>query len=326
MNDYIVNWSNGIGKISAGIYLYDITEKPDIGFEFDSLYYETPTNMCMKIVDGVQIRLSEEEQMLCREYCESFYMSDDFNVIAIDPELRIFKGFMKRSECKKQGLEEADEHLGIPDFPLAKLVDGKWDRVVAVITEKGKLVLLPDGDNPKFNFFFTESEWCAQTKPKYASDVYDFKDMMWKDGRGFDSTKSNAEYIIRDISFRKYHDFNIANYVIDAVLYIYQIMEAQKYTSDRDSSTPFIDSAVDAMENTTTKDELVQRILGKYEPEYLKKLGKIHGKMIMQLDKISQCKTIEEIDIVMKEILADEKSGNYTWLVPAKTDPYLTDK
>lgn len=48
----------------------------------------------------------------------------------------------------------------------------------------------------------------------------------------------------------------------------------------------------------------------------------------MLVNNYGQNKSVQNnwIDIVMKEILADEKSGNYTWLVPAKTDPYLIDK
>lgn len=49
---------------------------------------------------------------------------------------------------------------------------------------------------------------------------------------------------------------------------------------------------------------------------------------VMLVNNYGQNKSVQNnwIDIVMKEILADEKSGNYTWLVPAKTDPYLIDK
>lgn len=326
MSDYILNWSDGIGRVSAGSYLYDVTEKPEVGFDFDALYFETPTNMNMKIIGGEQFVLTEEEQQKCKAYCDAFYQSDDFKVLAIEPELKIFKGFMKRGECRTAGYEEVNPELGlsIPNWSVAKLVNNEWKRVVACITEEGRLVLLPGGDNPKYNFFFTEEEWAEQPKPEFASDLFDFKDKVWKDARKFNDSMNRATSIVRNMASREYDEFNIAYNIVDPVLYIYQVLEADKYVQNKESSTPFVDASVAAVGEPTTKEEFVNRILGKYDPEYLTKLGAIHGKMIKVLDQLSQCETVADIDTIMEPILANQ-TGYNKWKIPAVVDPYASD-
>ena len=61
MRDYTLTWSNGRGSVSSGDYLFDVDEKPDAGFAFDALYYETPTGLAFKVTDEEQQPLSAQE-------------------------------------------------------------------------------------------------------------------------------------------------------------------------------------------------------------------------------------------------------------------------
>lgn len=312
--DYILTWSDGIGRVSAGNYLYDVLEKPALGFDFDAIYYETPTNMHIKILNGAQTNLSNSEILKCREYCDSFHLSDDFKVMTIDPEFKIYKGIMTRRECKEQGLEEISESLGLtpPDFPLSKLVNNTWERVVACITEEGRLVLLPAEDNPKFNFFFTEEEWDNFDKPSFTSDLFNFKTNKWEDARDFSGSISRAEAIVRNIASREYDQFKITHTLVDPVLYLYQYIEANAYKNDISTATPFIDAVVSCLDDET-KDSFVKRILGKYDSSYLTTLGSIHGKMQKTLDAISNCTDLKSLDSIM---IPFSEEHSIQWKIP----------
>lgn len=318
--EYILTWSNGIGRVSAGEFLYDLTEKPNVGFEFDALYFETPGDMYMKVIGTAQAELTEQERKLCQKFCDDYYESDEFKVFGIDPELKILKGFMTRGECKAQGLEEVID-TAFPEFPLVKRVGDKWERVVAVISEKGKLVLLPDGDHPAFNFFFTEEEWNAFPKPSYIDETFDFKTNTWIDTRNLEQTKSNARLYLKNILTSKYQEFNLAGGIEDLVLYLIQAMEASVYNLNNDSTTPFVDSVVANMTDET-KDGFMQRINKHYAPEYLATLGAIHGKMMQKLDELSACNTLEEVDALVSAY--DDTDTNRIWRRPVNVDPYAT--
>lgn len=318
--EYIVAWSNGIGRVSAGEFLYDIVDKPELGFAYDSVYFETPTNMSMKIVDGEQHQLTDDEVVLCKQFCDTYYASDEFKVFAIDPELRILKGFMSRGECTEQGLEEVID-TEFPEYPLVKRVGDKWERVVAVITESGKLVLLPDGDNPKFNFFFTEEEWKDFPKPTYTDEVFNFQTRTWEDSRKLDTMKTNAAQRIRQLMSTKYNQFNLVSGMEDLVLYLIQAMEASSYNLDSESATPFVDSVVSNMSNET-KENFMQRINKHYDPEYLATLGAIHGQMMQALDSVASCNSLQELDAMMAAY--ENEYESFTWRRKANVDPYAS--
>lgn len=318
--DYILNWSDGIGRVSAGNYLYDIIGKPVVGFEFDALYYETPTSIAIKILNGEQSVLTETEQVKCRQYCDTFKNSDDYKVLAIDPELKIFKGLMSRGECKEHGYEEVPESFGLelPHYPLVKLVDGKWERVVACITEKGKLALLPAYDDPAYNFFFTEKEWEAQPKPSYIYEEYNFATHAWEDARKIDSSKTRARIIVQNLKNKELDEFNLTTDMNDPVLYIVQAIEAFNYKDNNNADTPFIDSVVDNVQDET-RESFISKVLSHYDPEYLRKLGSIHGKYRQLLNNIDKCTTMDELDSIMDNIESDKHTN---WKIPATVNPY----
>ena len=318
--EYILTWSNGIGRVSAGDFLYDITEKPNVGFAFDNLYFETPTSMHMKVLQDTQLALTEQEQKLCKQYCENYYNSDEFKVFALDPDLKILKGFMTRGECKANGYEEVIDTV-FPEYPLVKRVNDKWERVVAVISQNGKLVLLPEGDHPAFNFFFTQEEWDKFQKPTYIDEVFDFKEEKWVDDRKLDETKETAKLWIKNIFHRQYDKYKLETAYMDLILYLIQSRELSTYENDKTASTPFVDSAVLQMKNET-KDGFMERIYKHYEEDYLVELGEIHGKMMQKLDEINMCTTVAEVDNLMRQY--NDEATNTIWRRPVNVDPYAS--
>jgi len=50
-----------------------ITEKPAVGFLFDSLYYEPQTHNCKVVIGGVDLALSGVERVACKRYVEEYY-------------------------------------------------------------------------------------------------------------------------------------------------------------------------------------------------------------------------------------------------------------
>lgn len=316
--DYIITWSDGLGRVGTGAYLYDIMEKPSLSFQFDVLYYETPTNMYFKVLDGEQFELTEEEKEACANYCVNFYESDAYMIHAIDADLHTYAGYIPRGEAKRNGLIEA-VGATFPDYPFSKWSNNKWERVAAAIDEEGSLYLLPAQDNIKFNFVFTEREWARFPKPSYTDEKYDFKDKVWKDARTLTVTKAHAKERIRASYLSSFRSKDLVHYEIDAILYIIQAFESMAWKENNSVPTPFVDAVI--AENGNTKEEFMSRILSHYEPEYLTELGTIHGKQYKLLDQIEACTTLEEVDSIMFVAM---EGATHPWRKPMKVDPYAS--
>lgn len=316
--DFIITWSDGLGRVGTGEYLYDIMEKPELGFDFDAIYFETPTKMYIKLFDGVQSPLTEEEIELCIKYCENFYQSDAYMIHAVDPDMLTYVGYISRGQAKREGYIEA-VGASFPDSNFVKWIDNKWERIVAAIDEHGSLYLLPANDELKFNFVFSEKEWAEFVKPSYIDEHYDFKSKSWVDGRDLITTKAHAKDRIRASYLSSFRAKDLVHYEMDTLLYMIQVMEASAWKKNTEASTPFVDAVI--AENGNTKEEFMNRILSHYTSDYLSSLGTIHGRQYALLDKIDACSSIEELDTIMFEALAD---AQYPWRKPMKVDPYAT--
>lgn len=315
--DFIITWSDGLGRVGTGEYLYDIVEKPVLGFDFDALYFETPTKLFIKLHKNVQTVLTEEEQDLCKKYCEEFYNSDSYMVHAIDPDLKTWVDYMSRGEMKRRGLEEAP-HATFPDYSFVKWSGDKWERVVAAIDEEGGLWLLPSQDNIKFNFVFTEKEWEAFDKPDFDDQRYDFKEKVWKDARKFEDVVSLAKSRIRSYFLKSFSEKDLINYEHDTLMYMIQLREATNYLlNPLTSKTPFIDAVVSKIKDN--KSKFIERIMKHYDDDILTELGVIHGEQQALLDAVSACSTVEQVDAVVTPLL---KNAHRPWRKPVRIDPY----
>lgn len=316
---YIITWSDGLGRVGTGEYLYDITEKPIIGFDFDSLYFETPTKMYIKILKGTQYALTSREIELCNKYCEDFYNSDAYMVHAIDSDLKTWVGYMPRGEMKRKELEEA-VGATFPQAPYMKWTNNHWERIVAAIDENGSLWLLPEADNERFNFVFTELEWASFPKPEYDDQKFDFKTKQWYDARNFAASKKLAKDRVRAEFLSEFRKEELVHFEMDILMYMIQLREATNYMNNpSEASTPFVDAVLNHVEDT--KETFMDRIMKHYSTEELTRLGTLHGEQQAILDKLSACTTLEELDAIALPLF---KNTRYPWRRPMQVDPYAS--
>lgn len=303
MRDYTLTWSNGRGSVSSGDYLFDVDEKPDAGFAFDALYYETPTGLAFKVTDEEQQPLSAEEIAACRAFCDGFADTADYAVQTYEDETGLYRGVMLKSEAEAQGLAW---FVGdAPDHPVSKLVDGQWRRIAALFMEDGQYRLMPDSICPKCVLFLTQAEWDAWPKPTKSTEVWDFATETWKDYRTLERAQKTADDYIRNAYSSKRAAVMGAVPYAEMATWPMQLAEARAYKADPTAATPFLD----AMLNTQTaalseaspvpvedKDALVKAVLAYDDPDYLSKVGAVHGEMRAWILRVWNAANLDEVD------------------------------
>lgn len=316
--EFFITWSDGIGRVGTDSFMYDITEKPEVGFEFDVLYYETPTNLFFKVINGMNLSLTEDEKKACEAYCADFYNSDAYMIHAVDSDLFTYVGYMARGAAKRNGFVEA-VGASFPEYQFCKWVNGNWDRIVAAIGEDGSLYLLPTSDDQRFNFVFTESEWNNFPHPVYDDEKYNFKTKQWEDTRDFNTTQAFAKERVRSKYLKGFRDEKLVHFEVDTLLYLIQVLEATAWLNNKEINTPFVDAVI--AQNGDTKEYFMNRILKHYDAEYLTHLGTMHGEQYAVLDKISKCTTLEELDSIMTPFF---EGHEYPWRRSMRVNPYAT--
>lgn len=296
---YIISWSENSGKILIDDTLFTIFDKPELPFDFDALYYEVPTSLFIKVLNNITLNLTEEEKAACVKYCVEFKESDDFPVVAIDPSYNVFMGIMSRKQAKDRGYTILED-IAAPTFTPAILENGEWVKIVKAITTSGKLVIEVSANTSSYAILFTEKTWGSFKKPSYYDMTYDFISESWIDSRSFSSVLDKAANQIRSEAIIEMGDFDLLKSPVDPVLYLYQYDEMCRYLEDENASTPFIDAVIES--TGYDKKEFVNRILNKYNEERLHDLGLIHGKCIKNLDALSTCSTVADIDNLMASI------------------------
>lgn len=292
--DYTLTWSAGRGAVSSANTLFDTDEKPNVGFTFDALYYETTTGLSFKVVEGVQLSLSTQEIVACRTFCESFADTADYPVQAYEPETGLYSGLMLKSLAQAQGLAWV---LGAgPEDAVSRLVNDEWQRVVAVFMDDGRYRLLPDSTCPRCILFLTQAEWDAWPKPVKSTEVWDFATEKWKDYRTLEQAQKTAdEYIRSAYAIRRTAVMGAAPYP-EMATWPWQVAEAEAFALDPAVPTPFLDGMLIALDDTKTKAELAASILKYNSPEYRSAAGKVHGEMYGWLTRLRAADTLESVD------------------------------
>ena len=308
--EYILSWAEGFGKVSCGDYLFDITIRPVLPFEYDALYFETATGMYIKFLNGERVTLSPEEMAACREYCNGYVDGQDCPGQAFETESGLFRGSMTRGEAEISGyswiLKES------PDHPVSKLVDGEWVRIAATIRSDGSYALMPASVCDACVLFLSAVEWEAFPKPSRSSEKWDFVSESWKDPRTLDTAKDGADSWIRESFSPKRREVMGNAPYRETVWWVEQMKEAQAYRANSDAETPFLDGMLEAFaghEATAliTKDELVNSILKYAETDYLKRNGAVHGEMQARIIELRQAEKLEEVDALTDMHAEQEK-------------------
>lgn len=304
MNDYTLTWSNGRGGVSSGDYLFDTDQKPELGFAFDALYYETPTGLSFKVLNDEQLPLPDAEIAVCRAFCDGFADTADYAVQAYEAETGLYRGTMLKTEAEAQTLAWFIGNA--PDHPVSKLVDGRWERIAALFMENGHYRLLPDSTCPQCVVFLTQAEWDVWPKPTRSTEAWDFATETWKDYRTLEQAQKTADDYIRNAYTSKRTKVMGAVPYAEMATWPMQLAEARAYTADSTAATPFLDAMLSTQTATLAagddtmpaqaKNTLVADILKHDNPDYLAGVGAVHGAMRGWILRVWSAASLEEVD------------------------------
>ncbi len=319
--DYILTWSNGMGRVSSGDYLFDVESAPALSFGFDALYYETPTGLAFKVVEGEQVALTEEEIAACRAYCDGYLENGDYPVQAYETENGLYRGVMLKSEAGEKGYSYLIGNL--PDHPVSKWTGDAWERVAAVIRSDGSYVLMPASICDACVLFFTESEWAEHSKPVRSTEKWDFATETWKDSRTVEQAKKSADAWIRGLYVARRKALMGSGPYQELASWPWQIDEAKAWQADNSAATPFLDGVLAALnedENTATpKAELVESVLKYTDAEWLGAVGQVHGEMYVNLKKLRAAETLKDIDALTDALAAAKQTSPITFALTFST-------
>ena len=94
----IITYVNNTAIIIYNELRFDTNIKPELSFQFDTLYYEPPTNHFVKGINNEFFELTEEEKSECNTYCKTYVENADYPVYAYDDKF-IFVGRILKSEA-----------------------------------------------------------------------------------------------------------------------------------------------------------------------------------------------------------------------------------
>ena len=313
--DYILTWSSGFGKVSSGDYLFDVESAPTLPFAFDALYYETPTRLAFKILNGERLALSEEEIAACRAFCDGYLDAADYPVQAYETDSGLYRGTMLKSKAGEKGFSHV---LGdTPDHPVSKRVDDAWERVAAVIRSDGSYVLMPSTVCDACVVFMTAAEWAEHSKPARSTERWDFSSESWKDGRTLEQARASADVWIRGLYVAQRKELMGAAPYQELASWPWQLDEAEAWNADNSAATPFLDGMLSALNadvgTTTTKAELVASVLKYASAEWRSAVGQVHGEMYVNLKKLRAAETLADIDALTDALAAEKRSSPLTF-------------
>lgn len=322
-NTYVLDYSDGQAFIQwpqPGVEtILTARLKPDLGFAYAHLRFETATDQAFKTLDEAGnevLPLTKEEVAACIRFCEDYPIHGDYPVQAYEAETGLYMGAMLKSEAEAKGYPwiQGDE----PDHPVSKLVDGEWVRIAALFMEDGRYRLLPDSTCPKCILFLSRKEWDAWPKPTRSTEIWDFKAESWKDYRSLEQAQTTADEYIRNAYITRRRAVTGQIPSDEMATWDIQLQEAHAYKTDPTSSTPFIDAMLAAQASapaaresradesvaSDAKAALVEAILRHDDPDYVSAMGAVHGEMRGWLLQLWSADTLDAVDALTAQVAA----------------------
>lgn len=302
----IITYVNNTAIIIYNELRFDTNIKPELSFQFDTLYYEPPTNHFVKGINNEFFELTEEEKSECNTYCKTYVENADYPVYAYDDKF-IFVGRILKSEAisKNYGYTILEE----PGHVVSKYVTDHWEPVVAIIMDDGSLRLNPGGRCERCVLFFTEEEWNEFPKQPTPDYIYDITNQEWIDPRKIADVLHETQLEIRNyfeaVRWKEWGKY-IPQY--EQLTWRDQIEEAQNYleymnTENITVETPYIDTFLTERtdENKPTKEELCNDILDNNK-KYKIAMATVNAKQWNYLKRAEACTTNTELDAIRDEI------------------------
>lgn len=304
--EYLCTWDGIFGRIISNEYKFTTNEKFELGFKYDSLYYEPEVDSKFKILNGDKIYLTIEEIEEIHKFCDSYSNEQDYEVQAYSSEDGIFEGVMLKSAAEKEGFKY--RLTEVPDHPASKWIDEKgWVKIKASILESGHLVLDPPSMCQKCLIALTEDEWKTFPERKNPYYIWDFKESKWYDPRKIEDLKKSSQLEIRN-AFEGVRWKVNGKFIpqFEQETWNEQLLEARSWLSDNNSETPYIDTFL--VERTDelkpTKEELCNDIISNHN-EYMKSMALVNAVQWGYLKRIDTAKTNEEVDLIKDEAIKD---------------------
>lgn len=311
--DYILVWNGVNGRVLSQNYIFDINEKPEIGFDYDVIFYESEIGNKFYYSNGqreITKELTPEQIQMCQNYCNNFIEVMDYPVQAYRDDL-VYIGTMPKTEANKEGYGYIIANGEVP-YAFCKLEDNRWQPIYCALEETGRPTFNPAQDDPAYVQLLTLTEY--KSLPERTSPVYwfDFSTNTWKDKRNVERTKFNARQEIRayfDHYNMRSEEFSGRIPAFEMATWSIQKQEAENYLKDETSNTPFIDACLKQIKSiSVTKKEFCERILKHYRDDIFIKQGKLHGMMYDYLYRVELAETNAEIDNIVNEVY--KKIGN----------------
>ena len=305
-----VSWSGNYGVVQTNGVNFPLGSRPTLSFEFDSVYYEPDLGNQFKVVNNVNIPLTESEISECSHFGTFFLDVADYPVQAYEPETKIWRGTMMKTEAQNQGLEYV---IGdVPDSPVARRTEDGWDKIVAVILDDGWYRLQPDGVCERCVLFMNQQEWDAFPHPTTGTQKWNFVTETWEDYRTLDKAKENLDQFLRNSYISKRNEVIGNAPAQEMASWPIQLAEAEAYVADNQAATPFIDGMVEVLGGAKTKEQVIADVLKHNDESVLKEQGKLHGEMYNYILRGRAATTLDEVDAIEREAAEHLKTQPYT--------------
>lgn len=328
MTDCVLYWNGSGGKVVSQGILFEISTKPELGFEYETMSYEPTMNAAyytLAVKDEnnlnslLKVDLSEAELTKVQNFCNTFMATADYEVAAYNTD-RVFVGVIMKSLAIEKNLKYSITER--PPMPMAKYNEttGKWEPIFVAFKEDGFPMYNVTKLSDDMVMFFTETEW--KDIPKQPSYRYslDFKTLTWMDKRELERVKTDALMTVR--VYYEHQDIR-ANAGFrtpkEMVQWVTQYNEAKAFTADPKASTPFLDGFL-SKNPQSTKEALCAKILEDYTDDALFAAGAEHGEMYNYVYRIKSATTNAAVDAIVDEVntkLQKYKVVNYNQAYPS---------
>lgn len=315
MKDRVITWTGTSGRVCSDGILFDVDKKPNLGFEYDTLYYEPLAafnfyTTSSKDAEGqdvvIKVELTEDNVEACIKYCDEFIEKEDYEVAAYNSD-NVFVAVVMKSAAIANGVKYSITER--PTTPIAKFDEatGKFAPIYAAFKDDGFPLFNITAPTDDMVLFLTLEEWKLLPERPSFRYALDFATDTWKDNRELDRVKSDALMTVRlyfeHEAIRTNSGFRTS---LEMSQWSIQEQEASAYLKDNTVSTPFLDGFL-SKNPTITKLDLCERIISDYEAATLKAQGEQHGEMYSYIYRIKDATTNAAVDAITDEVFARTK-------------------
>lgn len=302
--EYILAWNGVNGRVLSQNYLFTIEAKPNLSFEFDSLYYETEAGNKFYHAHGqetINVELTEDQIKECQEYCNKFIDIMDYPVQAYRDDL-VYIGTMLKSAASEAGYKYVISETK-PPYAFCKYESGTWQPVYCAFEETGQPHYNPSGDSSKYVKLMTKNEYDKLPERKSSVLWLNFTTNTWEDKRDLDRTKFNGKLEVR--GYFEHYQMRTSGRIPAFEMATWEIQhdEAEAWLKDNTYNTPFIDAMLAEIKAVSIdKKTLCDKIIKHYDTDVYVSSGKLHGQMYNYIYRIENATSNSEIDDIVTEV------------------------